>query len=245
MTKLRKWRFPILIGAGVIAAGALVYFSNGHIGTDKTQGAIGQRDVYRDGQVNTADVAKPGSAPVATEAILESSEFKALAKNQAFQELVHADAFNNLLATHQGLFGLLGDPDIQALGGDPHFVELINSPLFERAFSESYRNGLRGDNLFNALKNKTDFEKLENTKALRHAFANESFTQRLADRSFVGLLAMGQMRLLLTDRSFLALTGHEAFQKMVETHMTERMTERLTDRLTDRLSLGSQAVDKR
>src|SRR5271165_4303244 len=96
MTSLRKWRFPILIGSGLIAAGVLVYFSNTHVSSDKTQGAIGQRDVYRDGQVNSADVATPGSAPVATEAILEGSEFKALAKNAAFQELVRDNSFTEL-----------------------------------------------------------------------------------------------------------------------------------------------------
>src|SRR5580658_8658121 len=96
MTTQRKWRFFILIGAGLIAAGALVYFSNGHVSTSKTQGAIGQRDVYRDGKVASADVAQPGSAPVATDAILKSSEFKALAKNQAFQELMRSDSFNEM-----------------------------------------------------------------------------------------------------------------------------------------------------
>lgn len=84
MTTLRKWRFPILIGSGLIAAGILFYFANTHLGADKTQGAIGKRDVYRDAQVNSADVAQPGTAPVATQAILESSEFKELAKNPAF-----------------------------------------------------------------------------------------------------------------------------------------------------------------
>ena len=69
MTKLRKWRFPVLIGSGIIAACGLVYFANGHIGTDKTQGAIGKRDVYRDAQVSSSDVATPGSAPVATSAV--------------------------------------------------------------------------------------------------------------------------------------------------------------------------------
>src|SRR5450631_687787 len=97
MTTLRKWRFPILIGTGIIAAGALIYFANGHISTDKTQGAIGQRDVYRDGQVNSADVATPGSSPVADQAILESSDFKELAKNPAFQQLLSDGSFQELL----------------------------------------------------------------------------------------------------------------------------------------------------
>src|SRR5580698_10247069 len=96
MTSLRKWRFPILIGSGLIAAGVLFYFSNTHVSSDKTQGAIGKRDVYRDGQVASADVATPGSAPVATTAISESSEFKSLAKNLAFQELLRDNAFNEL-----------------------------------------------------------------------------------------------------------------------------------------------------
>ena len=59
MTFLRKWRFPILIGSGLIAAGMLFYFSNAHVNSDKTQGAIGKRDVYRDAQVSSADVATP------------------------------------------------------------------------------------------------------------------------------------------------------------------------------------------
>jgi hypothetical protein len=45
MTTLRKWRFPILIGAGLIAAGALFYVSNYRVNPEKTQGAIGKRDV--------------------------------------------------------------------------------------------------------------------------------------------------------------------------------------------------------
>src|SRR5271163_1709466 len=96
MTSLRKWRFPILIGSGLIAAGILVYFSTSHVSSDKTQGAIGKRDVYRDGQVASADVSTPGSAPVATQAILESSDFKSLAKDPAFQTLLADPAFEKL-----------------------------------------------------------------------------------------------------------------------------------------------------
>src|SRR6202046_5718477 len=113
MTSLRKWRFPILIGSGLIAAGILFYFSNAHVSSDKTQGAIGQRDVYRDGQVNSADVATPGSAPVATDAILQSSEFKSLAKNPAFQELLRADAFNQL-SRSSNFVGLLNNSEFRS-----------------------------------------------------------------------------------------------------------------------------------
>src|SRR5277367_1928793 len=132
MTSLRKWRFPILIGSGLIAAGALVYFANGHIGADKTQGAIGKRDVYRDGQVASADVATPGTAPVATTAILESSEFKALAKNPAFQELVKNDAFNRLVRD-SNFVGLLNSSEFRAMAQNARFSELVNSAIFQNA----------------------------------------------------------------------------------------------------------------
>jgi hypothetical protein len=94
MTTFRKLRFPILIGSGILAAAGLIYFANGRINSDKTQGAIGKRDVYRDGQVDAATVgATPGAAPVAMQAILDSKEFKSLAKNQAFQELMASHEF--------------------------------------------------------------------------------------------------------------------------------------------------------
>ena len=94
MTKFRKWRFPILIGSGILTAAALIYFANGRVNSEKTQGAIGKRDVYRDGQVDAASVgATPGTAPVAMQAILDSKEFKALAKNQAFQSLMASHEF--------------------------------------------------------------------------------------------------------------------------------------------------------
>ena len=109
MTKLRKWRFTILIGTGLIAAAALIYFSNGHIGNEQTQGAIGKRDVYRDSQVASADVATPGSAPVATVAILQSDEFKSLAQDPAFQQLLKDNAFADLTKNNSLFMGLLGD----------------------------------------------------------------------------------------------------------------------------------------
>src|ERR1700678_3585297 len=121
MSSLRKWRFPILIGSGLIAAGVLFYFSSSHVSSDKTQGAIGKRDVYRDGQVDSADVAAPGSAPVATQAILESSEFKSLAKDHAFQELVNSSEFT-ALARYKAFGLLLSNPDFRLLALNPEFA---------------------------------------------------------------------------------------------------------------------------
>jgi hypothetical protein len=107
MTTLRKWRLQILIGGGLMAAGALINPANAQDGPGQTHGGIGKRDVYRDAQVNSADVDTPGSAPVATQAILQTNEFKSLAKNHG-QELLGTDAFDSLLGgnARQKLDGL-------------------------------------------------------------------------------------------------------------------------------------------
>src|ERR1700733_6593614 len=131
MTSLRKWRFPILIGSGLIAAGILFYFSTTHVGSDKTQGAIGKRDVYRDGQVNSADVATPGSAPVATQAILESSEFKALAKNQAFQELKSNSDFS-ALSSNVNFQAVMRNANFLMLARQQGFADLVHTQLFKQ-----------------------------------------------------------------------------------------------------------------
>jgi hypothetical protein len=145
MTTLRPWRFPILIGSGLIAAGILFYFANTHLSTDKTQGAIGKRDVYRDGQVNSADVAQPGTAPVATQAILESSEYKELAKNPAFQQLLQDNIFqkaisdrtftkaleegrlNSYLLTHTQFGALSHNAELSRLSTDATFSKLVST----------------------------------------------------------------------------------------------------------------------
>src|SRR5690242_4702328 len=125
MSTLKKFRFPALIGAGVIAAGVLVYVSNTRINSRQTEGAIGQRDVYRDAEVKTADVGTPGEAPVATKAILESKEFQSLAKN---------DAFHNLMA----------DESFARLARNAQFLSMLrNADFLRKLDSESFRQALR------------------------------------------------------------------------------------------------------
>src|ERR1700739_830853 len=73
MNTLRNLKYPIFIGAGLVAAGTMFYFVHSGVNSQHTQGAIGQRAVYRDTQVNASDVnANPGSAPVATKALMET-----------------------------------------------------------------------------------------------------------------------------------------------------------------------------
>jgi hypothetical protein len=220
MTTQRKWRFSILIGAGLIAAGALVYFSNGRISTGKTQGAIGNRDVYRDGNVASADVAKPGTAPVATEAILNSSEFKALAKNPAFQELLRTDAFNDL-ARKSEFTEMLASVEFRKLAQDEHFRLLVRSEalyrLLDRGLNpEKLAAALRDDSLYSRLADRQAFDAL----ILQHGSALRLVIE---DKAFENLLAFAPFRAVLADRSFALLAARPDFQAVLASGTVARM----------------------
>jgi len=224
MTTIRKWRFPILIGMGLIAAGALVYFSNAHIGADKTQGAIGKRDVYRDSQVASADVATPGSAPVATEAILESSEFKSLAKNPDFQRLV-TDA-NLAEAARNGLFSLLVDENLTSLSRDPEFVDFIKSDFFHN----NIRRDIKREELLSTLRTMPKFEKLTTDPRFRRLLENAAALNALRDRGFASLIVSEHLQALFGLRDFQKLALNPAFERAVSNGSVARLTVGLEDK---------------
>ncbi len=137
MTTFRKWRFPILIGSGILAAAGLIYFANGRVSSSKTQGAIGNRDVYRDGKVDAASVAAtPGSAPVAMQAILDSKEFKEIAKNPAFQSLMKDHGFQEL-GKNAAFVQLLSDASFVSMSQSHGFQELMQDANFRKAVEAS------------------------------------------------------------------------------------------------------------
>jgi hypothetical protein len=208
MTFLRKWRFPILIGSGLIAASVLIYFANTHISSDKTQGAIGKRDVYRDAQNNSADVATPGSAPVATEAILQSSEYKSLMKTAAFQELLHSDAFNG--SHRKAIADLLARSEFQAAVQDVRFAALVRSDAFQLALRSHA-------DLFVALKDQSEFKALD-SNGLRMLLKNEGFLRLAHEQAFQRLLASNALRENLRNQAFLALISRSDFQSMLVNH---------------------------
>ena len=172
-TTLRQWRFPILIGSGLLAAGILFYFANTHLSTDKTQGAIGKRDVYREGQVNSADVAQPGTAPVATQAILESSEFKELAKNPAF---------------------------VSALK-DGSLAMALKSPAFTSALQQASVHELNRAELTAALKADSHTAGLVNNTALNSLFSSKLFLGMASNIAFRNSLLSGAMQNALVNGS--------------------------------------------
>jgi len=202
MTSLRKWRFAILIGSGLIAAGVLFYYSNTHVSSDKTQGAIGQRDVYRDGQVASADVATPGSAPVATTAILESSEFKSLAKDRAFQELLRENAFNEL-GRKSNVAELLADMNFRNAVQDVRFAALVNSDAFQLAL----RNHA---DLYSALREQAQFKAMD-SNGMRMLLKNDLFLRLARENAFHELLASSALRENLRNQAFVALVSRSDF----------------------------------
>jgi hypothetical protein len=207
MTSLRKWRFPILIGAGLLAAGLLVYFANTRVGSEKTQGAIGQRDVYRDGQVNSADVATPGSAPVATQAILNSGEYKELAKNAAFQELMKDGSFARL-SKNEAFLQLISDRSFQELSRNQMFAELVRSESFQQALNENRLNANMSQGLIK-------YQDLTRTEAFNRLSHNAAFLSLARNDSFARLLSANSFRLSMAQPAFMNLMAQPAFQGMV------------------------------
>src|SRR5215467_11892837 len=128
---VRKLRFPLLIGGGVLAAAGLVYFSHSRVTSQQSVGAIGQREVYRDAQANSAGIGKPGAAPVAVAAILADKQFKSLAKNQAFQNLLASQAFQGL-AQDKAFVNVLANSYFQSLASNPAFAQLVDSVSFQQ-----------------------------------------------------------------------------------------------------------------
>jgi hypothetical protein len=212
MTSLRKWRFPILIGSGLIAAGILFYYSNTHVSSDKTQGAIGQRDVYRDGQVNSADVATPGSAPVATTAILESSEFKSLAKDQAFQELLRSSEFTEL-SRSQAFVGLLADKSFQEMMQNLKFAAILRFQAFQDALARSAKQDMNRQELHAFLKENSQFAAFANSQAFSNLFRNNMFREMASNQLFLGLVASNALRQNMAQPAFLALASQSSFQQ--------------------------------
>src|SRR6202049_3583131 len=118
MTTFRMLRFQILFVACIAAACLLYYFTNSRVSREQTQGAIGQRDVYRDGAVKASDVGvTPGSAPVAISAILQSKEFSSLAKNASFQSLLSNSSFQEV-SKKAAFVSLLSDASFQQMVQD-------------------------------------------------------------------------------------------------------------------------------
>jgi hypothetical protein len=195
MTTLRKWRFPILIGSGILAAAGLIYFANGRINSDKTQGAIGKRDVYRDGQVDAATVgATPGTAPVAMQAILDSKEFKSLAKNQAFQELMASHEFQ-AVARDQAFVNLLSNSDFRQMSQNTAFAQLMQHSEFRQELGKQALGNF--DMSFASVRQDANFQALERNQAFVNLTQNAMFRSIARNDAFANLMVRSSFQAMM------------------------------------------------
>jgi len=228
MSSLRKFRFAVFIGCGVIAAGILVYITNTRINPKLTQGAVGNRAVLRDSQVNAADVnASPGTAPVASSVLLQSKEFKALAKNQAFQNLLSSPAFASIAQNSQFLLVMQNANFLQMLNNATFDQLLNNGVLFQVVLQ--IRNEISSGISLNVANGSAQFsqqtlsalnansaQQLATNQAFQNLMYNANFlsfmsnqmnSQALANLSsnaFAGLLANSQFQGLLNQAAFVS-----------------------------------------
>ena len=104
--------------------------------------------------------------------MLESGEFKALAKNPAFQEVLRSDAFAQL-ARDQVFVQLLANGAFQTLAQDKSFAALLQSSVFQGASAVSGGGGgslaVRGTGTeyvrFGALAKSESFQQLTRDQA--------------------------------------------------------------------------------
>lgn len=215
----RKLRFPVLIGAGVVAAGVLLYQSNSRIDSSQTRGEIAQRDVYRDSQVNPEDVnATPGNAPVAAKVLLESKEFKTLANNPAYHELLASQSFEAMAHNHQFL----------AMLANPSFAEMSRS----KAFTEY----LKGDVLARSARKSLDADVRQDSAPKKlSADVKQDATQDLRAKKLQADLRGGDLADELNkSRAFHDLIANSSFQSLVRSHD-------LSQHLARVMSMGSFA----
>jgi hypothetical protein len=210
MTTLRKWRFPILIGSGILAAAGLIYFANGRINSDKTQGAIGKRDVYRDGQVDAATVgATPGTAPVAMQAILDSKEFKSLAKNQAFQELMASHEFQ-AVARDQAFVNLLSNSDFRHMAQNTAFAQLMQHAEFRQELGKQALG--KFDMSFASIRQDANFQALERNQAFVNLTQNMYFRSMARNEAFANLMVRSSFQAMMRTDAFQGLILRSEFQ---------------------------------
>jgi hypothetical protein len=211
MTTVRKWRFPVLIGGGIVAAGVLVYLGNGHINSRATQGTIAHRDVYRDGEVKPGDVGTPG-------AVLESKDFQKLAKDQAFQEVL-SDAGFQKLVTDQSFLALLKSAS---------FINLAQNNLFRLAMLNP---GVVADLRARSAQDVTVRLKADllaagaqdlNANASFNAVINSSAFSSLLRRSeFASVLARSEFGVVMSNAAFLRLASSSSFQNAMRSNSAD------------------------
>jgi len=197
-TDSRK-KYGMLIGVGVIAAAAVVVFSLYWPPSRGTEGAIGQRHVYRDGTVLPKDVkADPGKAPIAIKAFLKSKKFKKSAKKRGFVE-VDSKEFA-ALTDNADFINFLSTPGLRTFGANPlmpKVLQAIRSNSGKPMTLQQVETALGAESktpAFARLQKNTSFQRWLQNPAGVEAYSNVAFQKFLTHPILTAKLAIVQPR---------------------------------------------------
>jgi hypothetical protein len=234
MRNLRKWRFPVLIGGGIVAAGTLFYLADAHVSSRATQGTIAHRDVYREGDVKPGDIGTPGAAPVAVKAVLESKDFQKLTKNRAFQGLMNSQSFQ--ATTRNAAFW--------DLVRNSSFVELTQSSEFRHAMqNEAIASKLLANQAHGMTAGLRDqlvashMDELSRSASFATLSANKSFNALLNQAAFNKLLASNEFKVMMGNASFLTLASSAQFENALLAGSAANLTAAMNSSLSSQLTL--------
>jgi DNA-directed RNA polymerase subunit RPC12/RpoP len=206
-----------LIAAVTLAAAGIWYLSrySANPRKEKIQGAIGQRIVERDTQVNEADVGvTPGTAPVAVRALLESKGFRKVARDQAFQALMSNEAFKALMS-NESFRALMSNESFKALMSNESFKALMSNESFKALMSNESFKALMSNESFKALMSNEAFKALMSNQAFQALMSNQAFQALMSNQAFQGLLSNQSFQSLLGNQAFQGLLSNQAFQSMM------------------------------
>jgi hypothetical protein len=248
MSSIKKFRFPILVGSGILAAGVLIYVANNRVNSRQVQGAIGQRDVYRDGQVSAADIGKPGDAPVVAKALMESKDFQELAKNESFRRLLEDESFKRL-ARNARFAALLQDSNFMELMRSKAFLELMRKSDAELAkhleTGDSHQRSAKKSESSDSHQmmrwlSAEDAQALSRSKAFQEIRNRSEFLELMRSRDAAQDMASWGARWssdseLIRSKSFQRLLDNSAFRSALDNGTARRLSSEMHARLSSDL----------
>ena len=158
---------------------------------------------------------------MATQAILESGEFKELAKNPAFQQLLQDSNFTQLAQNNQFL-ALLADPNFRKLAQDDQFRQLVRSEAFSKAIAQ----GLYQQRMSAALQNNAHYQALADSKAfdaLMVQYLEPCCAGLFQSGLLQGLLGSNALRQSLKLDAFAALAARSEFKQALQSGSAAQM----------------------
>ena len=164
------------------------------------QGAIGQRDVYRQTQLSDKDVGVAGTHPVTVDDVkkfVQSAEFKALAASPEFQVVCSNPANFNVL-TNQNFAHLAHDKAILNLFATGNVHQLLNNEA--NLLTAEQKAYLGNPQVVNTLQNKAVLTLLSRP-AIAVVYSNQVYNAVFSHPAMHQVLTNGQFSNLATNAS--------------------------------------------